>query len=121
MLHAHLDNLSIEGIKKLSKITTRFEIPSFLYKLYILAKQVWHILHQLSKQEIQTLHMVHTDLIGPITASKYNRSRYCLFFTDDAIYITKNKLFKTKSQMEQAICRYTNKMKWQLKLKVKVF
>ncbi len=65
--------------------------------------------------------MVHTDLICPITPTGYNRSKYCLFLTDDATRITEGKLFKTKSQVEQAIPRYTNKMERQLKLKLKAF
>ena len=124
-LHARLGQLSIEGIKKLSKITTGFEIPlehpSFFCELCVLAKQVRHVSHQPSKRETQTLAMVDTNLIGPITTTGYDSFMYCLLLTDDATRITEGELFKTKSQVQQAIPRYTNKMERQLKLKLKVF
>ncbi len=65
--------------------------------------------------------MVNTDLIGPITPTGYDSCRYCLLLTDDATRITEDKLFKTKSQVQQAIPVYTNKMERQLKLKLKAF
>ncbi len=100
-LHSRLGHLSIEGIKKLSKITTGFEIPlehpSFFCELCVLAKQVRHVSHQPSKREIQTLAMVDTNLIGPIKTTGYDGYRCFLLLTDDATCITEGELFKTKS------------------------
>ena len=125
LLHAPLGHLSIEEIKKLSKITTRFEIllehPSFFCELFVLAKQVRHVSHQPSKRETQALAMVHTNVIGSITPTGYDDSRYYLLLTDDATRITEGELFKIKSQVQQAIPRYTNKIERQLKLKLKDF
>lgn len=39
---------------------------------------------------------MYTDLIGPITQTGYNSSKYCLFLIDDAIRIIKDKLLKFK-------------------------
>ena len=125
LLNARLCHLSIERIKKLSKMTIGFEIPlehpSFFCEAFVLAKQVCHISHKPSKKVTQVLAMVHTDLIGPITPTGYDGSRYCLLLIDDATCITEGELFKTKSQVQQAISRYTNMMERKLKLKLKAF
>ena len=65
--------------------------------------------------------MVYTDLIGRITPTGYDGSRYFLLLTDDATPILEDELFKTKSQVQQEIFRYTNKREHQLKLKLKAF
>ncbi len=55
LLYACLGHLSIERIKKLSKITTGFEIPSkhpsFFCEPCVLAKQVGYMSHQPSERE----------------------------------------------------------------------
>ncbi len=91
LLHSQLGQLNIEEIKKLSKMTTGFEIPlehlSFFCEPFLLAKLVPHVSHQPTKRETQELTIVHTNLIGPITLTGYEGSRYCLLLTDDAIKI----------------------------------
>lgn len=64
---------------------------------------------------------MYIDLISTITPTKYNGLRYYLLLTDNAICITENKLFKTKFQVKQAIFRYSSKIEWELKLKLKAF
>ncbi len=55
LLHARLCQLSIEWIKKLSKMIIGFEIPlkhpSFFCEPFVLVKQVRHISHKPSKKE----------------------------------------------------------------------
>ena len=97
------------------------ELPSFFCEPCVLAKQVRHVSHQPNERETQALAMVHTDLISPITPAEYDGSRYYLLLTDDATRITEGELFKSKSQVEQTIPRYTNKMERQLKLKLRAF
>ena len=97
------------------------ELPSFFCQPCVLAKQVRHVLHQPSERETQAFAMVHTDLIGPITPGRYDGSKYYLFLIDNAICVTEGELFKSKSQVDQAIPRYTNKMERQLKLKLRAF
>lgn len=125
LLHARLGHPSIDGIKKLCKMTTRLDIstklPSFFCEPCIFAKQIRHILHQPSEQETQALAMVHTDLISLITPAGYNGFRYYLFLTDNAIRVMEGELFKSNSQMAQAIPRYTNKIERQVKLKFRTF
>lgn len=65
--------------------------------------------------------MVHIDLIGLITPTGYDGSKYCLLLTDDATRATEGELFKTKAQVEEAIPRYTNCMERQLKRKLQAF
>lgn len=125
LLHALLGHLSIDGIRKLSKMAIGLEIPSepvsFFCEPCVFAKQVRHISHQPSERETQALARVYTDLIGPITPTGYDGSRYCLLLTDDATRMTEGELFKSKSQVEGVIPRYINKMERQLKLKLKAF
>ncbi len=63
LLHARLDHLSIKRIKKLSKMTTGFKIPSdhpsFFCEPCVLAKQVRHV--QCGQHFVQSIQNFETD------------------------------------------------------------
>ena len=125
LLHGRLGNLGVDAIKKLRKMTTGLQIPAnppvFFCEPCVLAKQTRHVSQISSNREVEALAMVHTDLIGPITPTEYDGSKYCLLLTDDATRVTDGQLFKTKADVEDAIRRYTNRMERQLKRKFQAF
>ncbi len=112
-------------MKKLSKITIGLEVALnlqlFFCKHSILAEWVLNILQKLNKCKNEALVNLYADFIGLITLIGYNKSKNCLFLTDNGTTIMAGKLFKTKLLVVQAISGYINKMKQQLKQKLNVF
>lgn len=127
ILYYQLGHLHIDNIIKLVFISTRLEMPDSIiqsqlfYWTYIFAKQVKHISKSPVTRAKTPREIIHTDLVGPITPTGYDGSKYGLLLTDDATRATAEILLREKSKVKVELPRYTARLQMQHVITVQGF
>ena len=73
-------------------------IPQIFCKICMLPKQIKYILSIFAKNRFFPGDMIHTDLVGHMSTTTYDRSKYKLLLMDDATHATTEILLKKKNQ-----------------------
>ena len=72
----------------------------------ILAKQIKYILSIFATKTVFPLDVIYTYLVGHMSPTRYNRSKYKLLWMDDATNATTEILLKKKNQVKMVLPKY---------------
>lgn len=124
-LHRRLGYLHVDNIMKLISMSTGLEMPDSITKFFcetcVFAKQVKHIAKGPATRALVPGEVIHTDLVGPITPTGYDGSKYGLLLTDDATRATTGVLLKEKSQVKIELPKYTENIQIQHGITIQAF
>lgn len=130
-LHKRLGHLSLNNIKRLAPMVKGLEIPTDIpsditlenCEACMLANSVKSVKHTPATRAKNRLDLVHIDLIGPITPTGYDGSKYGLCLTDDKTRATNAMVTKDKSgaTIGKAIIGWTTRVHTQTGQWVKCF
>jgi len=77
-------------------------------KVCIEAKQIRNPFNSERDRAVKPLHIIHTDIVGPIEPLTYDNKKYVLTFVDDYTHFCKVYLLKNKSEAFQYLKEYVS-------------
>ena len=123
VLHKRLTHLDIQDVKKLVSITTGIKIKNNympdICRGCVDEKHSWNVSHESETWAKNPCKLMHVDLIGPITPTKYNDHKYVLILTDDYFRASILQTMISKNEVKKILVKVYMKIQNQINHMIK--